>query len=90
MIRGFKHKRLQQLYETGKVSGLPPELVRKLERVLTVLDVASAIESVQLPGLHPLQGDLKGVWSVAISANWRLVFRIDAGHVYDVDFLDYH
>jgi toxin HigB-1 len=90
MIKGFRHKRLTRLYESGQASGLPPELVRKLERVLTILDVATAIESIRLPGLHPLQGDLKGVWSVAISANWRLVFRIDAGNVHDVDFLDYH
>jgi toxin HigB-1 len=86
MIKGFRHKRLKRLYESGQASALPPELVRKLERVLTILDVATAIESIRLPGLHPL----KGVWSVAISANWRLVFRIDAGNVHDVDFLDYH
>lgn len=40
--------------------------------------------------MHPLKGKLKGLWSVTISGNWRIVFRFADGHVFDVDFLDYH
>ena len=45
-----------------------------------------------LPGyrLHPLRGDLKGLWSIAISGNWRITCRFEAGDVYDVDLVDYH
>jgi len=40
--------------------------------------------------LHPLKGELKGVWSVTISGNWRVTFRIENGNVLDVDLTDYH
>ena len=40
--------------------------------------------------LHPLKGDMRGLWSIAVSANWRIVFRFEDGHAYDVDLIDYH
>jgi len=44
-----------------------------------------------LPGyrLHPLKGDLKGLWSVPISGNWRIVFRFADGDAFDVDLLEH-
>jgi proteic killer suppression protein len=47
---------------------------------------------MNLPGfrLHPLKGDLKGLWAVAVRANWRIVFRIAGGQAVDVDLIDYH
>jgi len=48
--------------------------------------------NMDLPGyrLHPLKGDLAGLWSVRVSGNWRIVFRFDGAHVRDVDLIDYH
>jgi proteic killer suppression protein len=39
-----------------------------------------------------LKGGRKGVWSLHVTRNWRLTFRIDAaeGEVFDVDLEDYH
>ena len=47
---------------------------------------------MNLPGfrLHPLKGDLKGLWAVTVRANWRIVFRMAGGHAADVDLIDYH
>ncbi len=47
---------------------------------------------VRVPGfrLHPLKGDLAGYWSVAVSANWRIVFRFEGADARDVDLVDYH
>ena len=47
---------------------------------------------IDLPGyrLHVLKGRLKGVWSVTISGNWRIVFRFVDGDAFDVDLVDYH
>lgn len=61
-----------------------------IEDVLSVLDVASSMASLRLPGLHPLEGNRKGEWGITITANWRIVFRIVDGHVHDVDYVDYH
>jgi len=40
--------------------------------------------------LHPLTGDLRGFWSVTVSANWRIIFRFDGEDVTEVDLIDYH
>ncbi len=47
---------------------------------------------MDLPGyrLHPLKGELSGLWSVTVSGNWRIVFRFEDGHATDLDLIDYH
>ena len=49
-------------------------------------------EDMALPGyrLHRLRGNLKGVWSITVSGNWRIVFRFDGGNAFDIDLIDYH
>ena len=37
-----------------------------------------------------LRGDMDGYWSVAVSRNYRIVFRFDDGEATDVDLVDYH
>ena len=64
----------------------------RLAVALADLDDARRPPDIDLPGyrLHPLKGDLKTFWSIAISGNWRIIFRFDDGDVYDVDLIDYH
>ena len=92
MIQSFRHKRLQRLFVDGERRGVRPDLIEKIENILAVLSRAKAPEDMNLPGfrLHPLKGDLKGCWSVTVRANWRIIFRFQAGHVWDVDLMDYH
>lgn len=92
MIRSFRHKGLARLYEDGNPRGIPPAFLAKVARLLARLDVVQCAQEMDLPGwrLHPLRGDRAGYWSVWVSANWRLVFRIEAGDAWDVDLLDYH
>ena len=33
---------------------------------------------------------LEGLWSVTVSRNWRITFRVEHGNVFDVDLADYH
>lgn len=92
MIVSFRHKGLRLLYEKGDRSRIRPDIAAKAERILSVLDQAEQPEDVDLPGfgLHALKGNLKGVWSVSVSRNHRIVFRLVNGHVHDVDLMDYH
>ena len=92
MIRSFKHRGLKRLYERGDRSGIRPDLVDTVERVLTVLDTATTPQALDVPGyrLHPLKGELKGLWSVTVRANWRIIFRFAGTDVFDVELIDYH
>ena len=92
MILGFHHRGLERLFEKGDRRRISPTLITKVERVLGRLDQAATPEDMNLPGLglHPLKGDRAGYWAVAVSANWRVVFRFDGRDIRDVDLIDYH
>jgi proteic killer suppression protein len=92
MIRRFRHRGLKRLYERDDRSGVNAAHVARLERILTLLDVAQRPADIDLPGyrLHPLKGERKGEWSVSVSGNWRVTFRFDEGDVVDLNFEDYH
>ena len=92
MIVGFRHKGLRRLYEDDDARGLSAQDLRRIRLILSTLDAAQTIEGMNVFTfrLHPLKGDLKGRWSVAVRANWRIVFRFENGKAHDVDLVDYH
>ena len=92
MVRRFRHRGLKRLYERDDRSGVNAAHVARLERILTLLDVAQRPADIDLPGyrLHPLKGERKGEWSVSVSGNWRVTFRFDEGDVTDLNYEDYH
>jgi toxin HigB-1 len=92
MIKTFKHKGLRKFFEASSVSGIQPKHKRKLRVRLTALDTATCIEDMDLPGfsLHPLKGDRQGFWAIAVSKNWRIVFKFQDGNAFIVDYEDYH
>jgi len=59
---------------------------------LVALDTATVIDDMNLPGfrLHPLKGNMKGLWSINANKNWRITFEFKAGNVYIVNYEDYH
>ena len=92
MIRSFRHRGLKRLYDRDDPSRVAANLVERIALALADLDDATSPRDVDLPGyrLHPLKGNLKGLWSISISGNWRITFRFEDGDVYDVDLVDYH
>ena len=92
MIKSFKHKGLKQFAETGSKAGIQPMHAKRLRRLLTALDVASAPSDMNAPGndLHPLRGSLAGHWAVSVSGNWRLTFIFKGEDVILLDYRDYH
>jgi proteic killer suppression protein len=59
---------------------------------LNQLDEARIIDDMRMNSfrLYALKGDMKGIWSVTVSANWRITFRFTDGDAGDVDLIDYH
>jgi proteic killer suppression protein len=72
--------------------GIQPDLLDKVRTILSQLDEARTIEDMRMTSfrLHPLKGDRKGLWSVTVRANWRIVFRFADSDADDVDLIDYH
>lgn len=94
-IRNVVHKGLRRFIENDDASGLQPAVVEKVRRMVSFLqDMEREEELRTVPSwkAHMLSGDRKGTWSLFVTKNWRITFRIDAGEVeiIDLDYEDYH
>ena len=86
-IRNIAHKGLRRLYEEDSRKGLPADAVDKLGKML-----ADELRAVPTWKAHILTGGRKGTWSLHVTRNWRLTFRIDEqeNELVDLDYEDYH
>ena len=94
-IRSFTHKGLKRLYEDGNAKGVPPDTVDKLRKMFAYLENIEDQEELRALSawrVHTLTGDRKGTWSLSVTRNRRLTFRINAaeGEFFDVNLEDYH
>ena len=92
MIVSFAHKGLERFFLTGSKSGIMVEHAARLQIILTRLHGAAAASDMNMPGfrLHALKGDMKTDWPVAVSGNWRVIFKFTREGVELVNYLDYH
>jgi proteic killer suppression protein len=92
MIKLFKHKGLKRLFETGHTSGVNPQHVERLRKILALLETSENIDDMDLPGLnlHKLKGKRKNTLAVKVSGNWRVTFKLKNGDVLEVNYEDYH
>jgi toxin HigB-1 len=92
MIISIRHKGLRQYYEEGNGAKLPHDQLSKISRILDALDAVSGNDDIRAlgSGIHKLTGDMNEFWSIKVSANYRIIFRFEAGNIHDVDYQDYH
>jgi proteic killer suppression protein len=94
-IRNFAHKGLKRLYSEDSAKGVPPDTVDKLRKMLAYLDDMENPEELWALAswkAHMLTGDRKGTWSLSVTRNRRLTFRIDSAdhEICEVNLEDYH
>ena len=94
-IRNVLHKGLRRFIEDDDKSGIQAAAAEKLRRMISFLqDMEKETELKSVPGwkAHQLTGDRKGTWSLSVTKNWRLTFRIDQTEIeiIDLDYEDYH
>jgi toxin HigB-1 len=94
-IENIVHTGLKRLYAEDNAKGVPPGTVDKLRKMLAFLDDMQELEELRaLPSwkVHTLTGDRKGTWSLSVTRNQRLTFRIDTTEqeIYDLNLEDYH
>lgn len=69
------------------------EAVRRAQRKLAQLDQVERVEELRLPPgnkLHKLGGERQGQWAIRVNDQYRICFRFEDGHAYDVEATDYH
>jgi proteic killer suppression protein len=72
---------------------VPRDVWRAAQRKLKALDVAVRLDDLTIPAgnrLEPLRGDRVGRHSIRINDQYRLTFRWERGHAYEVCLEDYH
>jgi proteic killer suppression protein len=94
-IRNFAHKGLKRFYTEDSLQGVPPDTADKLRKMLAYLDNLEDPEELRaltVWKVHTLTGDRKGTWSLSVTRNRRLTFRIDIVEceICDVNLEDYH
>lgn len=92
-IRSVRHRGLRRLMLRDDASGLPAAAVPKIRNMLSFLQDMpgpEAMASVPSWRAHRLTGERKGSWSLHVTANWRLTFRIEDGAIVELDYEDYH
>ena len=88
MIKSFRHKGLAELFETGKSRKVQPKHVKRLKLIVTALNAATHAGQMNMPGprFHRLKGGRFAVW---VDENYRVTFRFESAHAYEVDCEDY-
>ncbi|MCL2297048.1 MAG: type II toxin-antitoxin system RelE/ParE family toxin [Proteobacteria bacterium] len=92
MIQSFACADTQALF-AGKTVRRFANIRVAAERKLQMVHRAIRLDDLRAPPnnrLEKLSGDRKGQWSIRINVQWRVCFRFEGGHVFDVEIVDYH
>ena len=92
-IVSFRHKDIERFWRRDEVRGAARQHEAKLRAMLTALEEAENVAELEtIPGwrLHPLKGGRRGTWSLTVTRNYRLTFRVEGSAVSEIDFEDYH
>ncbi|QQE64281.1 plasmid maintenance system killer protein [Leptolyngbya sp. BL0902] len=93
MIRSFKDKEAQAIFERRRSRKVPSEIQQVALRKLRMLNRAETLQDLRIPPanrLERLSGDRSGQYSIRINDQWRICFVWQAGEAFDVEIVDYH
>jgi proteic killer suppression protein len=92
-IVSTRHRGLRSLLEADEPRGLRRDLAPRVRNILSVLVAARTMDEVRGPPgwrIHQLSGQRAGTWSISVSGNWRITFRVVGDEIHDLDLEDYH
>ena len=64
-----------------------------MQRKLKMLDVAVRVDDLESPPgnrLKPLKGQIRRRYSIRVNEQYRVTFRWEDGHAFEVSVEDYH
>ena len=91
MIKSFKHKGLEELFERGRTHRVQQDLHSRCLRRLDALDQAESLKEMNVPGFnfHSLRGFPKR-YSIHVNGPWTITFEWKQGEALRVDLEQYH
>jgi proteic killer suppression protein len=93
VIRNFKDKETEKIFERRKSRKLPSEIQQVALRKLRMLNRAETLQDLRVPPanrLERLTGDRKEQYSIRVNNQWRICFKWEEGDAIDVEIVDYH
>jgi len=93
MIKSFKCKETQKIFNREYSLKLPSSIQRIAMRKLWMIEAANLINDLRIPPancLEKLKGKRKGQYSIRINDQWRICFKWHHQGAYEVEIIDYH
>ena len=93
MIKSFRDKTTEAVFNGESPKGFPADLVKVARRKLHYLNAAGEIRDLRSPPgnrLETLAGDRKGQHSIRINDQFRVCFVWTAEGPVEVQIVDYH
>lgn len=93
MIRNFKDKESQKIFERQRSRKLPSDIQQVALRKLRMLDRAETLQDLRVPPANRLErliGNREGQHSIRVNDQWRICFIWKDNEALDVEIVDYH
>lgn len=93
MIKSFRGREAEKLWNRRRSAKLPFNIQSKSRDKLAQIDAAIQVEDLRFPPgnrLEALCGDRSGQFSIRINQQWRICFRWETGNAHNVEIVDYH
>jgi toxin HigB-1 len=93
MIRSFKSKEAEKIFNRERTQRLPSDFQQVALRKLRMLNRAMSLQDLRVPPanrLEKLTGDRMGQYSIRINDQWRICFEWVEGDAQNVEIVDYH
>ena len=93
MIKTFKCKETQKIYNRMFSKKLPQDIQRTAYKKLLMIEASIDVDDLKTPPanrLEKLSGDRVGQYSIRVNKQYRICFRWENGFAFDVEIVDYH
>ncbi len=93
MIRSFKDKDTEAIFNGKFVRRIPKQIAPLAARKLNQVHGAGCLEDLRIPPgnrVEALKGNRKGQYSIRINEQWRICFRWTPAGPDAVEIVDYH
>ena len=96
MIQSFADKTTADIFQdrnTKDARRIPNALWRVAQRKLKMLDVAVRVNDLESPPgnrFEALKGQMRGRYGIRVNEQYRVTFRWEDGHAFEVAVEDYH